>query len=148
MWGDRLIAFVEKIKSMGFCVKTDTNGSNPRVLQALIEKRVIDYVALDFKAPIYKLEKICGKDYFKEFEESLNLLRDSTLSYEIRTTFHSDLLSPAEIGGMRDWLKERGYEGKYYVQGFVGDKGSLGNLGVSDNQSLKQIEGIVYRGIL
>lgn len=147
LWGERLLEIVERIKAMGFCVKIDTNGSKPSVLKELIDRELVDYVALDFKAPISKLEAICGRDYFKEFEESFALLRGCKISYEIRTTFHSDLLTPSEIEEMREFLKERGYEGKYFVQGFVGDKGSLGNLGKSNNALLKEIEGIVCRGI-
>lgn len=146
LWGERLLEIVERIKAMGFCVKIDTNGSKPSVLKELVDRELVDYVALDFKAPIYKLEKICGRDYFKEFEESFALLRDCKIPYEIRTTFHSDLLIPSEIEEMREFLKERGYEGRYFVQGFVGDKGSLGNLGKSNNSLLKGVEGIVCRG--
>lgn len=146
LWGERLLEIVERIKAMGFCVKIDTNGSKPSVLRELADRELVDYVALDFKAPIYKLEKICGRDYFKEFEESFALLRDCKIPYEIRTTFHSDLLTPSEIEGMREFLQERGYEGEYFVQGFVGDKGSLGDLGESKNKLLKGIEGIVCRG--
>lgn len=146
LWGERLLEIAERIKAMGFCVKIDTNGSKPSVLKELVDRELVDYVALDFKAPIYKLEAICGRDYFKEFEESFALLRDCKISYEIRTTFHSDLLTPSEIEEMREFLKERGYEGKYFVQGFVGDKGSLGNLRKSNNVLLKGIEGIVCRG--
>lgn len=147
LWGERLLEIISKIKAMGFCLKIDTNGSNPKVLKKLIDKELIDYVALDFKAPFYKLQEICGKNYFKEFESSFALLRDCKISYEIRTTFHSDLLTPSEIEEMREFLQKRGYEGRYFVQGFVGDKGSLGNLGKSNNALLKGIKGIVCRGI-
>lgn len=147
LWGEGLLEIVSKIKGMGFCVKIDTNGSKPDVLKGLIDRGLVDYVALDFKAPIYKLKKICGKDYFQEFEKSFTLLRDSKITYEVRTTFHSDLLTAQEMEKMRDWLKERGYEGRYFVQGFVGSKGNLGNLGASNNEILKQIDGIVCRGV-
>lgn len=93
------------------CVKIDTNGSKPRVLHALFERGLVDYVALDFKAPIKKLQALCGRDYFKEFEESFALLKASKLSYEVRTTFHSELLSSQEIEEMRDWLRERDMRG-------------------------------------
>lgn len=147
MWGERLLEFVAKVKKMGFCIKIDTNGSKPRVLHSLLERGLVDYVALDFKAPMQKLQALCGRDYFKEFEESFVLLKNSKLSYEVRTSFHSELLSTQEIEEMRDWLRERGYEGKYFVQGFVGDKGSLANMGESENQKLSSILGITPRGI-
>lgn len=146
LWGERLLEFAKRVKSMGFALKVDSNGSNPKVLKELLDMGLLDYVALDFKALAYKLQVICGKDYFKEFEESFTLLRDSQIPYEVRTTFHSLLLTPIEIEQMRDWLRERGYQGEYYVQGFVGEKGSLGNLKESENGLLSEIEDIVVRG--
>ena len=147
LWGERLLEFVGKVKEMGFCIKIDTNGSKPKVLKSLIERGWVDYVALDFKAPMQKLQALCGREFFKEFEESFTLLRDSSISYEIRTTFHSELLSVKEIEAMRDWLRDMGYGGKYFVQGFVGDKGSLGGVGRSENEKLGNILGIALRGM-
>lgn len=44
--------FIKKIKDLGFLVKLDTNGSNPEMLEELIDKKLIDYVAMDIKAPL------------------------------------------------------------------------------------------------
>ncbi|WP_158654715.1 MULTISPECIES: anaerobic ribonucleoside-triphosphate reductase activating protein [unclassified Helicobacter] len=146
IWGDKLIGFIQEIKSMGFCIKVDTNASNPKVLQELLEKKLLEYVALDFKAPAYKMQKLCLKEYYKDFKACFELLRDSHIEYEVRSTFHSDFLTKEDLIFMRDWLRENGYRGEYFVQGFVGDKGSLGNVGLSNNEEIKNLEGIVYRG--
>jgi pyruvate formate lyase activating enzyme len=47
-----LLAFIQKIKKLGYLVKLDTNGSNPKMLKNLIDKKLIDYVAMDIKAPL------------------------------------------------------------------------------------------------
>ena len=57
-----LEAFISKVKAFGFKVKLDTNGSNPSVLKELIEKNLLDYVALDYKAPFNRYKEICGMD--------------------------------------------------------------------------------------
>lgn len=144
LWGEKLIEFVDEMKSMGYSVKIDTNGSNPSVLRELVER--VDYVAMDFKAPMGRFEEICGKSFEEEFVECFEILKASTILHEIRTTFHSSLLSPQEIEEMRDWLRERGYNGEYYIQGYVGEKGSLGNMGESNNALVKELSGIIYRG--
>ena len=146
IWGDRLIELIQRIKAMGFCIKIDTNASNPKVLQKLLEKNLLNYVALDFKAPENKMQKLCSKQYFKDFKTCFKLLRDSGIGYEVRSTFHSDFLEKEDVILMRDWLQENGYQGKYFIQGFVGDKGSLGNVGQSNNELVKNLKDIFYRG--
>ncbi|MDP2930763.1 MAG: anaerobic ribonucleoside-triphosphate reductase activating protein [bacterium] len=47
-----LPVFIKKIKKMGFLVKLDTNGSNPEMLKRLIKQKLVDYVAMDIKAPL------------------------------------------------------------------------------------------------
>lgn len=146
IWGDRLVEFIQEVRQMGFCIKVDTNGSNPKVLQKLLEKQLLSYVALDFKAPAYKMQNLCLKEFFRDFKICFELLRDSCIEYEVRSTFHSDFLKKEDVILMRDWLEENGYKGQYFIQGFVEDKGSLGNVGLSDNEEIKNLDRIVYRG--
>ena len=53
-----LLPFIKKIKDMGYLVKLDTNGSNPNILEELISLKLIDYIAMDIKAPKNKLNSI------------------------------------------------------------------------------------------
>src|SRR5512136_682372 len=46
-----IIQFCEKVKKIGYLIKIDTNGINPEVLQELIDKKLVDYIAMDIKAP-------------------------------------------------------------------------------------------------
>ena len=64
------LSLIEEIKKMGFLVKIDTNGSSPDRMRKLLEKNLVDYVALDFKAPKSKFESITKSDLFVPFEET------------------------------------------------------------------------------
>ncbi|MGB5989570.1 MAG: anaerobic ribonucleoside-triphosphate reductase activating protein [Marinifilaceae bacterium] len=96
-----LIRFVTIIKSMGFKLKLDTNGSFPSVLEELIREELLDYVAMDIKSPLEKnkIAEITGihketDKTIKDIHQSLELLRSTGISYELRTTlikeFHSE----------------------------------------------------------
>lgn len=83
---------IRKIKELGFAVKLDTNGTNSEMLANLIEKNLIDYVAMDIKAPTEKLEQIAlCKHNFDEVEKSIDILLQNKVEYEFRTTVTPDL---------------------------------------------------------
>ncbi|WP_281233131.1 anaerobic ribonucleoside-triphosphate reductase activating protein [Flavobacterium gelatinilyticum] len=123
-----IVSFIKKIKEMGFVVKIDTNGSNPKVLQKLIQDQLIDYVALDFKSLPGTFKHITKSKLFPEFEQSLSLLLQSEIPFEIRTTFHSSLISEPEFVKMIEYLEEQHFEGNYYVQHFVNNVPTLSEL--------------------
>lgn len=84
--------FIGKIKSMSFDVKLDTNGTNPEMIKYLISHHLIDYVAMDVKAPKEKLEKIvCSKNSIEKIEQSKEILLSNKVEYEFRTTVTPDL---------------------------------------------------------
>src|SRR5699024_2854969 len=115
----------------GFDVKIDTNGSRPKVLEALIARQLVDYIALDFKALERRYKSITKSGLFAEFAESLMLLNRSDTPFEVRTTVHSELLSNDELRDMVDFLKQAGYRGNYYLQYFVNDVPTLAPVGFS-----------------
>jgi pyruvate formate lyase activating enzyme len=80
-----LPALCEELKDMGVKVKLDTNGTNPMMLKGLIENNLVDYVAMDIKAP---LDEYCfsAKDYSRQLKESVSTIMDSGIDYEFRTT--------------------------------------------------------------
>lgn len=123
-----LEVFASAIKKLGMLVKVDTNGSNPGTIRKLIETKAVDYVALDFKAPVYKYHQVTGAALFNRFEQTFDLLNGSNLAFEVRTTFHSDLLTQEDFRNMALWLKEKKYKGIYYLQRFINDTSTLGNL--------------------
>jgi pyruvate formate lyase activating enzyme len=85
---DGLEEFIQDVKRMGYCVKLDTNGTNPRMLKKLIEGKLLDYVAMDIKAPPYKYDQICRVYVnMEKIRESMDLLMWGKVCYEFRTTF-------------------------------------------------------------
>lgn len=132
-----IIPFIRKIKTMGFAVKIDTNGSKPSVLEQLIEEELIDYVALDFKALPSRFQHVTQSKLLLEFEKSLSLLISSPVRFEIRTTVHSDLIDAVGLSKMVAYLEAIGFEGNYYIQYFINNVPTLATLSHS-NRNLKE----------
>ena len=125
-----LIPFSEKIKKMGFDIKLDTNGINFDVIKKLVDKKLVDYIALDFKAPPEKFELVTKNKHFDKYEKTLDFLIDSDVEFEVRTTVHTDLLDEDDINEIIKILHQKGYKGTYYLQNFFEtDKETIGNIG-------------------
>jgi len=138
-----LLTFCHCIKALGYKIKLDTNGMRPDVIAALIDNKLIDYVALDYKAPEAKMGEICGGGSEKRFWESFKVLRQTGIDFEVRTTFHPELLNENEIIDMAKLLKRRGYTSKYYLQIFQGGMKTVGDL-PSSNHSIDYKKLIPY----
>lgn len=116
----RLPEFVKLIKSMGFKVKLDTNGTNPAMLKLLISEKLIDYVAMDIKAPIEKYSQItCTKVNTKDILKSIEIIKNSRIDYEFRTTVVKSQLFAEDFEKIAQMIE--GCE-KYYLQKFVPTK--------------------------
>jgi pyruvate formate lyase activating enzyme len=123
--------FVKLIKAMGFKIKIDTNGSKPRQIEKLLSGGCLDYVALDYKAPLNKLIKVAGNSLSVEFKESLGMLCRSNVKLEIRTTVHSEFLDENDINLITEHLQRHNFKGLYTVQNYR----ECANLGNIANQS-------------
>lgn len=130
----KIIDFIKEIKAMGFAVKVDTNGSNPKILKSLIHDRLIDYVALDYKSLPHTFKHLTQSGLFSEFEESLKLLIQSDIPFEVRTTFHSSLISEDDFAKMIEYLEKQDFEGNYYVQHFMNNVPTLSKLDSSNKE--------------
>jgi len=109
--------FARKVKALDLLVKIDTNGSNPVMLNSMIKKRLVDYVAMDIKAPLEKYSKIANVDVdMKTTQKSINLIRKSGIDYEFRTTVVPGLHNRNDIIKIGKWLKG---SKRYYLQKFV-----------------------------
>ena len=118
---DDLIDWIKYIKSLGYRVKLDTNGTNPETLKKIIDKDLVDFIALDFKGLDYNLKNITQASFFDKFEQSLSLILNSNIEYDIRTTVHSLLLDSQDIFRMRDYLKKNNCK-KWSLQKFLNVK--------------------------
>ena len=129
MMSAQLPEFARYLKSLGFKVKVDTNGTNPDMLEEMLGENLIDYVALDYKAPPDLFQSITGFDGYALFERSLRLLIASGIPLEIRTTVHADLLDEEDVNIIIRRLEETGFKGTYYLQNFRSGK-TLKNIGI------------------
>ncbi len=82
-----LESFLRCVKDLGFLTKLDTNGANPGKLAAILNAELVDYVALDLKAPKGKFTQITGTELKPEtISLSRDLIERSGVDYELRTT--------------------------------------------------------------
>lgn len=110
-----LPTLIKSIKKIGYVIKLDTNGTNPKMLRELIKAKLIDYIAMDIKAPLEKYEKIVNAPVNKnDIEESINIIKKLG-DYEFRTTIVPGLLSKQDIIEIAKWIKPAK---AYYLQQF------------------------------
>lgn len=88
---NNLKEFIFEIKKLGYAVKLDTNGSLPMILKDLLESNLVDYVAMDIKTilDLEEYQKICGikdQQLFQKVQESIEILKESGIDYQLRTT--------------------------------------------------------------
>jgi len=131
-----IIPFIKLVKSLGFLIKVDTNGSQPKVLEKLIKEQLIDYVALDFKGTKEKFFAITKSDFYSQFISCFELLQNSSIPFEIRTTYHSSLLNSDDIAAMQNVLLELDYDKTYYIQNFRNYQNTIAPL--ADSQSISE----------
>lgn len=135
-----LIPFCRTVRSLGYAIKLDTNGMRPDIIEKLIEENVIDYAALDFKAPDYKMAQICGGGSEERFWKSFDLLKNHDVSFEVRTTVHNDLMDENDIAAMAERLRKKGYDKPYYLQPFRGGVVTIGNLDTPENVNIEMLQ--------
>ena len=144
-----LIEFCKAIKELGFKIKLDTNGTNFLQIKKLIDLDLIDFIALDYKAPKEKFKQITHLNRYDNFFKTLDFLIKIDFDFEARTTLHNDLLDENDINLIIDDLKSRGYTKKYYIQMFLDTFTTIANLKAPKNSFKKsQISNdleVVYR---
>lgn len=106
--------FLEKIKNLGYSVKLDTNGFNPIKLLSLIEKGLVDYVAMDIKHTKEKYQIATGKPVnISQIEKSVSVIMNSGISYEFRTTVVPSIHEEKDFEEIGNWIS--GAQ-NYYLQ--------------------------------
>ncbi len=81
--------FLLQIKKMGYLIKLDTNGTHPDVIKKLIDKKLVDYIAMDIKAPLEEEKYAVAsgvKVDLEKIRQSIALIKNSGIDYEFRTT--------------------------------------------------------------
>ncbi|WP_373486269.1 anaerobic ribonucleoside-triphosphate reductase activating protein [Acetobacterium malicum] len=126
---DQLESFIREIKSLGFLVKLDTNGSLPKKLKQLIETGLVDYVAMDIKNSPDSYGQTIGINNYNldPIKESVDLLLSNIVPYEFRTTVVRQLHTSKDMLAIAQWIKRAEH---YYLQNFV-DSGDVLESGLS-----------------
>jgi pyruvate formate lyase activating enzyme len=115
-----LILFLSQIKEMGLLVKLDTNGTNPAMLNLLLTHRLVDFIAMDIKAPLAKYQMLTRSNIdVLPIMESIELIKKAKIKHEFRTTVVKNLLSENDIQEISHLL---GNKVNYAVQNFVPTK--------------------------
>jgi pyruvate formate lyase activating enzyme len=102
--------FLADLKKMGYKTKIDTNGSRPDVLAHLINEQLVDFIAMDLKAPLEKYALITGKDTNSAIiKNSIDLIRKSGLLHEFRTTYDKEVLTDEDIAATGALVENENY---------------------------------------
>lgn len=97
--------FIRRIREMGYAVKLDTNGSRPKVLRRLLAGNLLDYVAMDIKAPPACYDRLTGvASPVRAVKTSIRLIARSGIAHEFRTTVVKPLLSESDIHAIREMV--------------------------------------------
>lgn len=138
-------AFIDRIKSLGFLVKLDTNGYNPDELSNLLSK--VDYVAMDIKnSPSKYAETVGVKNFdFDKIKRSVEILESSGVEHEFRMTVAPELQEESDFYAVQEWLK--GVK-KFYLQAYR-DSGDVINpiFSTPDEDFLEKAKRILEKGI-
>ena len=106
-----LVRFMGELKALGYKTKLDTNGTRPEVLRELIDKKLVDCIAMDLKAPFEKYAAVTGVDANSAvLQQSMDLIRQSGLEYQFRTTYDKEVLNDNDIAVLNQLT-----EGKNYI---------------------------------
>lgn len=115
---------MRQIKSLGFSVKLDTNGSNPAILKNLVRANLVDYVAMDIKNCPQRYEETSGCPGLdlSKIEESMVFLMEGTMEYEFRTTVIRQLHTAEDLAAIGKWFRTLCPDrqvNNYFIQPFV-----------------------------
>lgn len=112
-----LVPFLHKVKAIGLDVKLDTNGFFPRVVFDCIDRGVVDYIAVDVKTSPAKYRSLTERDVnFEDLTATLDIIRKSSVDYEIRTTCVPGFVTVEDIKEIGNSI---GRVKRYYLQQFV-----------------------------
>jgi pyruvate formate lyase activating enzyme len=134
-----LFEFMKKVKDMGMLIKLDTNGTMPEKLQETISLGLVDYVAMDIKncKEKYAITTDCPKIDISKVEKSVDILMNSGVDYEFRTTVTKELHTPQDLVQIGEWIKGAK---RYYIQNFVDSQELIANVSSPlDLQGLKAL---------
>ena len=124
---DDLYDMVVEVRKLNYKIKIDTNGTNPDLLEKLMRENLLDYVAMDIKAPPGKYREVTGVEADESvIQRSIILIQKYMKNYEFRTTVCQELHSREDIIAIAYWLKG---SKRFVLQNFRDTKSVLAGKG-------------------
>lgn len=130
---------IKEIKSLGYLVKLDTNGSYPEKLAELLSAELVDYVAMDVKSSKKRYAKACGTDVDTEkIQKSIEILKSSGIEHEFRTTVVKGIHTADDIAECAALI---GADENYFLQSYTESEDIIAPEGLSSftHDELNQI---------
>jgi len=113
-------SFLERVREIGVLIKLDTNGTRPDVLERLLADGLLDYVAMDVKAPRERYDEFCGTAAdLTSIDQSMGIVRRRAPAYELRTTVAPGM-TVEDVRGLAAWIEGAA---AYYLQAFRAPSG-------------------------
>lgn len=105
-----LLDFLKKLREFKYDVKLDTNGYRPDILKKVLDAKLVDYVAMDIKAPKKKYEKITQAPFMEsKIQASIDLIKNSGIEHQFRTTYDKRYLNDSDLDAIRAWIQDTNY---------------------------------------
>ena len=120
---DDIFEFLKKIREYGYQIKLDTNGTFPDKLTRIIEADLVDYVAMDIKNSPDKYFLTTGAEVLSQVSRSVEILMNSGIEYEFRTTTVEQLHNADDIIAIGKWISGAK---RYFIQRFENSGDILG----------------------
>ena len=115
---------IKQVKELGFLIKLDTNGTNPKILKDLIDSNLLDYIAMDIKNSEEKYPLTVGvkRVDMAAIKESISIIMNSGVPYEFRTTLVDEFHKLEDMNGLGELIKGAPI---LYLQKFVEREGCI-----------------------
>lgn len=123
-----LIPICKEIKKLGFKIKLDTNGSNFKQIKELVELKLIDYMAIDFKSPKDKFKDLVNSYVYDTIIKTIQYLIKVDFDFELRTTVNTKLIDENDINSIINTIADLGYKNTYYLQKFLETPSNIGDI--------------------
>ncbi len=112
-----IIDFIKAVKEIQYAVKLDTNGLMPDIIEELLNKNLLDYIAVDIKTSPMKYQSLTRKKVdFTTIKKTIEFIKKSGIDYELRTTCIPDYVTLDDFKKIKN---EIGQIKRYYLQQFV-----------------------------
>lgn len=150
-----ILSFMQKLKDEGVLVKLDTNGAYPEKLREAIDKKLVDFVAMDIKNSKEKYALTTGIQNINitPFEESVKILLENRVDYEFRTTVVNGFHTPQDIEKIAQWIHgAKSYHLQAFKDNFLLGEITDGEVSESDMNKMaevarKYLSNVTIRGI-